>query len=36
MYRVNGTLAGPVDGIVSVRRRLGEIEAVRLGPLHLA
>jgi hypothetical protein len=35
-YRVRGTLAGPVDGVLAVRRQLGDIEAVRLEPLHLA
>jgi hypothetical protein len=35
VYRVQGRLAGPLEGILTVRRRLAEIEAVRLTPLHL-
>jgi hypothetical protein len=35
-YRVRGTLVGPLAGILDVRRRLGDIEAVRLEPLQLA
>jgi hypothetical protein len=36
IYRIRATLSGPVDGVVAVRRRLAEIEAVQLEPLHLA
>jgi hypothetical protein len=32
---VQGPLAGPVDGILVVRGRLAEIEAVTVTPLHL-
>jgi hypothetical protein len=34
-YRVRGRLAGPLGGILDVRRRLGGIEAARLEPLRL-
>jgi hypothetical protein len=36
MYRVNGTVAGPVGEVLAVRRRLADIEAVKLDPVHLA
>jgi hypothetical protein len=36
VYRTRGTLEGPVDGILEIRRRLGEIEALQLEPLQLA
>ena len=35
VYRVRGRLAGPLEGILTVRRSLADIEAVRLTPLHL-
>jgi len=35
-YRVRGVLTGPVEGALNVRRRLADIEAVRLEPLRLA
>jgi hypothetical protein len=35
-YRVRGKPVGPLGGILEVRRRLGEIEAVVLEPLQLA
>ena len=35
IYRVQGRLAGPLESMLTVRRRLAEIEAVRLTPLHL-
>jgi hypothetical protein len=35
-YRTNGVLAGPLGEVAAVRRRLADIEAVRLEPLHLA
>ncbi len=35
-YRVRATAAGPLGGILDVRRRLGEIEAVVVEPLRLA
>jgi hypothetical protein len=35
-YRVHGTIAGPLAGILDIRRRLGDIEAVGIEPLHLA
>ena len=34
-YRVQGALAGPLAGVLEVRRRLADIEAVALEPLHL-
>ena len=34
-YRVRGTIGGPLGDILDIRRRLGEIEAVRIEPLHL-
>jgi len=35
-YRVRATVNGPVGEVLAVRRRLAEIEAATLGPLHLA
>ena len=35
-YRVKGKPVGPLGGILEVRRRLGEVEAVALEPLHVA
>jgi hypothetical protein len=35
-YRVEGTLAGPLPGVLEVRRRLAEIEMVEIAPLRLA
>lgn len=35
-YHVRATLAGPVAGVIAVRRRLVDIEAVRLEPLRLS
>lgn len=35
-YRVKGELAGSPAGVLDVRRKLGDVEVVRLEPLHLA
>ncbi len=35
-YRVRATLGCPLAEVLAVRRRLADIEAVRLEPLHLA
>jgi hypothetical protein len=34
-YRMSGRVTGPVAGVLEVRRRLGEIEAASLEPLHV-
>ena len=35
-YRVRATVNGPLDDVLAVRRRLADIEAAQLEPLHLA
>ena len=35
VYRTNGRVVGPLDGVLAVRDRLHEIEAVTTTPLHL-
>ena len=35
-YRMSGRVTGPVTGVLEVRRRLGDIEAASLEPLHVA
>jgi hypothetical protein len=35
-YHVHARLAGPVAGVIAVRRHLADVEAVRLEPLHLS
>jgi hypothetical protein len=34
-YRLSGRVTGPIAGVLEVRRRLGEIEAVSLKSLHV-
>ncbi len=35
VYRTSGGLTGTIEEMLAVRRRLADIEAVRLEPLHL-
>jgi hypothetical protein len=35
-YRVRATVNGPVDEVLAVRRRLAEVEAAQIEPLHLS
>jgi hypothetical protein len=35
-YRVRATVDGPVGDVLAVRRRLADVEAAQIEPLHLA